>query len=411
MSHEPTSPFSVSRGAPLGAAALALLLAGPLTAQEESGGDSDVHESARHHFRVVTVAEGLETPWSMTWLPSGDMLVTERPGRLRVVRDGELDPEPVAGVPEVRARGQGGLFDVLLHPDFEANRSVYLSFAKPNEDASESTTAVVRGRLSDDLSRLEGVEEVFEARAWAEGTIHYGARMFFDDEGYLFLSVGDRGGDPDLLGDQEAQNPSNHIGTVVRLHDDGSVPDDNPFVDDDDVLPEVWSYGHRNPQGLTRDPVTGRIWENEHGPRGGDELNLIRPGLNYGWPVASYGINYDGTIYTLETHLPGMVQPVWAWVPSIATSGLMVYTGDRFPWWRGNVFSGGLDGRVLSRITLDGERVVSEEELMEEELGRIRDVRQGPDGYIYVAVEDRRGGGTPIVRLEPVESRIQLPTP
>lgn len=395
----------------LGSLGLALLVAAPLGAQPTSSEtDDDVYESARHHFRVVTVAEGLENPWSMTWLPGGDLLLTERAGRLRIVRGGTLDPDPIAGVPEVRVRGQGGLLEVLLHPDFESNRLVYLSFSKPNADGSEATTAVVRGRLSADASRLEDVEEIFEARAWAEGNAHFAGRMFFDGDGYLFLSVGDRGADPDLMEDQPAQSLANHQGTILRLHEDGSVPADNPFVDTDGAMPEIWSYGHRNPQGLFLHPETGEIWANEHGPRGGDELNLVRRGLNYGWPVASYGINYDGSVYTTETHRSGTEPPVYAWVPSIATSGLLVYTGDRFPWWKGNVFSGGLDGEQLSRLTLDGHRVVSEERLLEGELGRIRDVRQGPDGYIYLAVEERRGGRTPIVRLEPVESRIELPT-
>lgn len=396
----------------LAALAAALLVAPPMVAQQSGSatdGD-DVHESGRHQFRVASVVEGLEHPWSIAWLPNGDMLVTERPGRLRIVRGGELAPEPIAGVPRVRARGQGGLLDVVLHPDYASNRLIYLSFAKPNGDASEATTAVVRGRLDADEGRLTGVEEIFEADAWAEGNAHFAGRMAFDRDGYLFLSVGDRGEDPNLMEDQPAQSLANHQGTVLRLHDDGSVPEDNPFVDRSGARPEIWSYGHRNPQGLSFHPVTGELWSNEHGPRGGDEVNVVRRGLNYGWPVASYGINYDGTIYTTRSHLPGTEPPVYAWVPSIATSGLLVYTGDRFPWWRGSVFTGGLNGQVLSRLTFDGHRAVSEERLLEGELGRIRDVRQGPDGYIYLAVDHRQGEPTPVVRLEPVESDIEVPT-
>ncbi len=393
----------------LATAALTLFAAEGLVAQAGESGDDEVFRSGRHDFRTVTVVDGLEHPWSMAWLPGGDMLVTERPGRLRVVRDGTLVPDPVEGVPEVRAQGQGGLLDVVLHPEFETNRLVYLSFSKPNEDASEATTAVVRGQFEGD--RLTDVEEIFVAEAWAEGNVHFAGRMVFDRDGYLFLSVGDRGADPDLLEDQPAQSLENHQGTILRLHDDGSVPDDNPFVDRDVALPEIWSYGHRNPQGLVVHPETGEIWSNEHGPRGGDEVNIVREGRNYGWPVATYGINYQGTIITEETSREEMEPPAYVWVPSIATSGMMIYDGERFPWWRGSVFVGGLAGQRLSRLTFEGHRSLSEEPLLEEELGRVRDVRQGPDGYIYLAIDDRSGQQpTPIVRLEPVESSIELPT-
>lgn len=370
--------------------------------------DDDVHTSARHSFRVVTVAEGLENPWSLAWLPDGDLLVTERPGRLRLVRDGELVDEPIDGVPEVRAQGQGGLLDVVLHPDFASNDLVYLSFSKPNADASEATTAIVRGRLDLDRHALVDVEEIFEADAWAEGSVHFAGRMVFDDEGHLFASVGDRGADPNLLDDQPAQHLDNHQGTVVRLHDDGSVPDDNPFVGRSDAHPEIWSYGHRNPQGLRFHPETGELWSNEHGPRGGDEVNVVRRGANYGWPAVSYGINYSGTIFTRRTEGEGMEHPLYAWVPSIATSGLEIYDGDAFPWWRGSVFVGGLAGEQLSRLTFDGHRAVSEEVLLDG-FGRVRAVRQGPDGYLYLAIDDRTGEPTPVVRLEPEEDRIELP--
>lgn len=370
--------------------------------------DDDARESARHSFRVVTVAEGFENPWSLAWLPDGDLLVTERPGRLRLVRDGELVDEPVDGVPEVRAQGQGGLLDVVLHPDFASNDLVYLSFSKPNDDASEATTAIVRGRLDRGAHALVNVEEIFEADAWAEGSVHFAGRMVFDDEGYLFASVGDRGADPNLLDDQPAQHLDNHQGTVVRLHDDGSVPDDNPFVGRSDAHPEIWSYGHRNPQGLRFHPETGELWSNEHGPRGGDEVNVVQRGANYGWPVVSYGINYSGTIFTRRTEGEGMERPLYVWVPSIATSGLEIYDGDEFPWWRGSVFVGGLAGEQLSRLTFDDHRAVSEEVLLDG-FGRVRAVRQGPDGYLYLAIDDRTGEPTPVVRLEPAESRIEQP--
>lgn len=365
-------------------------------------GQDDIHRSERHAFRVVTVAEGLEHPWSMAFLPGGDILVTERPGRLRVIRNGELLPEPIAGVPEVRARGQGGLLDVVPHPDFAANRMLYLSFSKPNADGSQGTTAVVRARFDGD--RLTDVEEIFEAAAWSNGGNHFGSRIAFDGDGYLFLTVGDRGARPDPTTREQhpAQNLSNHQGTVIRLHDDGRVPQDNPFVGRPGARPEIWSYGHRNLQGLAFHPETGDLWQNEHGPQGGDELNLVLPGRNYGWPVIGYGVQYGGSVIHEGTAREGMEQPAHYWVPSIATSGLMIYTGDAFPGWKGSVFVGGLAGQQLARLTLDGRRVTTEETMLQG-LGRIRDIRQGPDGFIYLAIDARRGGETPIVRLEPTQ--------
>ena len=371
---------------------LFLSLATPVT------GQSPVHRSAYHDYRVVTVVEGLERPWSIAFLPAGDMLVTEKPGRLRIVRNGTLLADPVQGVPEVFAEGQGGLLDVVPHPDFASNRLLYLSFSKPIGDGSGATTAVVRGRFEHD--RLTDVEEVFEAVSQGRG--HYGSRLAIDGNGYLFITVGDR--QAPSRGDLEAhpaQDLSNHHGTTIRLHDDGRIPADNPFVDRADVLPEIWTYGHRNSQGLAIHPETGDIWATEHGPQGGDELNLIRPGVNYGWPVIGYGVNYrTGSAIHEGTHREGMEQPVHFWVPSIATSGLLIYTGDRFPEWRGNLFVGGMGGEQLARLTMDGQRVEIEETLVHG-MGRIRDVRQGPDGYIYLAIDNSEGEPTPIVRLEP----------
>ena len=390
----------------------ALAVAPPLSGQPSGSGavasTSTVYESARHDFRVTTVAEGFDHPWSIAWLPNGDMLVTERAGRLRIVRDGKLLSDPVAGVPRVRVRGQGGLLEVLPHPDFATNGFIYLSFAKPNDDESLATTAVVRGRL--DGNRLVDVDEIFEAKAWARGNAHFAGRMVFDRDGYLYLSVGDRGEAPNLMAGHPAQSLTQHQGTVIRLRDDGRVPEDNPFIGETDAMPEVWSYGHRNPQGLAVHPQTGEVWENEHGPRGGDEVNLIRKGSNYGWPVVSSGINYNGSVYSVETHRPGIESPLWTWVPSIATSGMAFYTGDEFPWWQGSIFVGGLVGERLVRLTLEGERVVSAETLLADVLGRIRDVRQGPDGFLYLAIDDRSGETlTRVVRLEPVAGDVALP--
>ncbi len=380
----------------------ALVLApAPSCAQSAEIDPGVVHQSEHHAYRVVPVVEGLQHPWGIAFLPGGDMLVTERPARLRIVRDGRLLSDPVPGLPEVRVGGQGGLLDVVPHPDFADNRLLYLSYSKPNADGSEGTTAVIRGRFEND--RLNDVEEVFEAQAWTRGGGHHGSRIVFDGNGYMFVTIGDRQAPPrgDLAA-HPAQDLSNHYGTTVRLYEDGRVPADNPFVGVDGALPEIWSYGHRNAQGMALDPETGILWQNEHGPQGGDEINLIEPGKNYGWPVIGYGVNYGtGTPIHEAVRAEGMEQPVHLWVPSIGVSGMMVYTGDAFPAWRGNVFSGGLAGEVLSRVTLDGTRAVAEEFLVRN-MGRVRDVRQGPDGLIYLAIDHRGGDRTPIVRLEPV---------
>jgi len=366
-------------------------------------GQDPILRSANHDYRVVKVADGLINPWSIAFLPGGDMLITERPGRLRLVRDGLLRMAPVEGVPEVLAQGQGGLFDVVLHPDFESNQLVYLSYAKPIGDGTEATTAVARGRFEND--RLTDVEDIFVAESRGRPG-HYGARLAFDEEGYLFVTVGDR--QAPSIGDLEAhpaQDISNHHGTVIRLHDDGSVPADNPFAGESDVLPEIWSYGHRNPQGLAIHPETGDIWITEHGPQGGDELNRILPGLNYGWPVIGYGVNYrTGSAIHDGTLRDGIEAPTHFWVPSIATSGLMIYTGNVFPAWKGSIFAGGLGGQQIARLTMDGQRVVREETILQG-MGRVRDIRQSPDGYIYVAIESRDGLPTAVVRLEPAGAR------
>ena len=380
--------------------ALPLASAGLLLTVAPALAQADVLRSAQHDYRVVTVAEGLVHPWSIAFLPGGDMLITELPGRLRIVRDGVLLPEPVAGVPEVVAMGQGGLLDVVPHPDFASNRLLYLSFSKPKADRERGTTAVVRARFEND--RLGAIEELFEADT--EGRGHYGSRIAFDGDGHFFVSVGDRQAPPS--GDLEAhpaQDLSNHHGTISRLNEDGSIPTDNPFADREGAEPSIWSYGHRNAQGLAIHPETGDVWASEHGPQGGDELNLIQPGLNYGWPVIGYGVNYRSGLAIHEgTQREGMEQPEHIWVPSIGTSGLMIYTGDRFPGWHGDVFAGGLAGHRLARLEMDGQHVVLEETLAPG-LGRIRDVRQGPDGLIYLAIDGEEDEPTPVVRLEPAD--------
>lgn len=382
--------------------AFLLALPLPLTAQ------STTLRVERGPYRVSTVVPALQDPWSMAWLPTGEMLVTERPGRLRVVRNGSLQAEPIAGVPRVRYGGQGGLLDLAVHPDFASNRLIYLSYSKPSADRTQGTTAVVRGRLEG--NRLEGVEEIFEARAWSTGEAHYGSRLAFDGNGYLFITVSDRAVDPLSVPREQhpAQDLSLHQGKAIRLHDDGGIPADNPFVARQDALPEIWTYGHRSLQGLAFHPETGELWATEHGAQGGDELNQIVRGGNYGWPVVGLGVQYGGAPIHASREREGMIQPVQHWTPSIGPSGLAIYSGDRFPEWSGSALVGGLAGLTMARVPLlkvDGENQVGRLERpgLMVGYGRIRDIRVGPDGYIYVALDDRPGGNpTPIVRLEPV---------
>jgi aldose sugar dehydrogenase len=370
-------------------------------------------------FKVVTVVEGLKNPWSMAWLPNGDMLVTERGGTLRIVRNGKLLPDPVPGVPAVRAQGQGGLQEIAVHPNYAQNHYVYLSYAKPGTDPSQGTTALSRAKLEND--KLVDVKEIFEAKAWNNAPGHFGARIAFDGQGHLFMSVGDRMAglfprrpdgamDPNLEG-HPAQNLGSHQGKILRLNDDGTVPQDNPFVGRAGALPEIWSYGHRNPQGLAFNRETNTLWETEHGPQGGDELNLIEKGKNYGWPVIGYGANY-----TLGTEIgarskEGMEQPKAFFVPSIGISGLAFYTGDKFPNWKGNAFTGGMAGnyRQLVRFAFNdaNKSVVANREPLLKDQYRIRDVRVGPDGFLYIAVDNQFSQPTPIVRLEPDASKPQ----
>ena len=371
----------------LAMAALSLGVAGPLAAAERLG----IYESDKHRFHLVKVTEGLEHPWGLAFLPDGRMLVTERPGRLRIVDDGWLVPEPVAGVPEVWADGQGGMLDVALHPDFAENGLVYLSYSSPSDDGDDAATAVARGRLAN--GRLEDVEEIYVAPPRDDGGRHFGSRLVFAD-GYLFVTAGDRG-DAD-----RAQDLGDPAGSIIRLHDDGSVPGDNPFVGRKGARPELYSIGHRNPQGMAREASTGRIYAIEHGPKGGDELNLIEAGVNYGWPVITYGKSYMGFKIGEGTHKEGMAQPVHYWVPSISPSGLMIYDGDRFPGWRGSFFAGALSGELLVRLEVAGSKATVEERLLEDLEERIRDVRQGPDGLIYLLTDHPDGM---LLRLEPAD--------
>jgi aldose sugar dehydrogenase len=381
---------ALSRRVP--AVALAALATASACSDAPAAAQDPVHESERHAFRVVTVAEGLQHPWGIAFLPGGDLVVTERPGRLRVVRGGVLQPEPVAGVPEVWARGQGGLLDVALHPDFASNRLVYLSYSRPGPRGA--TTAVVRGRLDGD--RLTGVEDVIEADAWNQRPVHFGSRLVFDRDGYLYVTVGDRG---EMA---RAQDRGDHVGSTLRLHDDGRVPADNPFVGEAGARPEVYTYGNRNAQGMAVHPVTGQVWQAEHGPRGGDEINLILPGRNYGWPAITHGVNYDGSVITPDTAREGMEQPLHHWTPSIAVAGMTVYGGNAFPGWQGNVFAAALAGEHVARLEFDGTTPVREERLLGDLGHRFRQVVTGPDGHLYLLVDAR---SAPVLRLEPAGGR------
>ena len=348
--------------------------------------------SERVDFAVERVAGGLENPWGMAFLPDGGMLVTERPGRLRLVDASfEIHPEPLSGVPTAFSRGQGGLLDVVLHPDFAENQLVYLSFSYLQDGGAG--TAVARGRLAD--GGLEDTEVIFESNGLGGGGRHFGSRLVFDDDGYLYVTHGDRG-QRDL-----AQDLANHAGSVIRLHDDGRVPDDNPFVGRDDARPEIYTYGNRNPQGIARHPETGAIWAHEHGPRGGDELNILEAGVNYGWPQVTQGVEYaTGMSIGLDEAPEGIASPVHIWTPSIAPSGMAFYDGDAFPEWQGNILVGALAFQLLARLELDGDEVVHEERLLEGGLGRIRDVRVGPDGLVYLLTDASDGG---IYRLSPID--------
>lgn len=360
-----------------------------------------VFKSSVHDYRVVPVVDGFVNPWGLAFLPGGDLLVTERPGRLRLVRGGKLLPTPVSGVPAVVAAGQGGLLDVVVHPNFAQNRYVYLTYSKQVNGGS--TTALHRAKLVND-ALVEG-QDIFVADTRGRPG-HFGSRVAFDGKGHLFMTVGDRQAPPEGdLPAHPAQDLSTHQGKVLRLMEDGTVPKDNPFVGRSGAKPEIWSYGHRNPQGLVVHPTTGAVWATEHGPQGGDELNLVEAGKNYGWPVVGFGVNYGpGKAIHASTMAPGMENAKHVWVPSIATSGLMVYTGDKFPAWKGSVFAGGLAGQRVARLTLDGARADLADNLARN-LGRVRDVRQGPDGFVYVVLDDQQGKPTGIVRLEPVARR------
>ena len=362
---------------------LVVLLALPFAASAQT------YRSQEHSFRVVRVVEGLEQPWSVAFLPDGRMLITEKAGRLRLVMNNELHPTPIGGIPPVTVQGQGGLHDVVLHPDFARNQLVYLAYAARGSDGVG--TELARGRLVG--HRLEDVQILFKQSPKGRSGNHFGGRIVFDRQGYVYLTLGDRG---EM---QRAQRPDDHAGSVIRLHDDGRVPKDNPFVGRQGWKPEKFTLGNRSVQGAALHPQTGMLWTHEHGPQGGDEVNVIRAGVNYGWPVITHGVNYGtGTKIGEGTHKEGMAQPLYYWVPSIAPSGMAFYTGDKFPRWQGDLFVGALRDQMIVRLKLDGEKVVREERLLAGALGRIRDLRAAPDGFIYLLTDEYQGV---LARLEP----------
>lgn len=347
------------------------------------------------HIRVSVVARGIDHPWGMAFLPSGNILVAERGGRFRLIQRGSGQVLSVTGAPAVAEAAGGGLMDIALHPDFADNRLVYFTYAKPApppEGADyHATTALGRGRLNDSEQTLESVEDVFVATAWQTSPGGHGSRILFAPDGSLYMSS------PFRRDDEGPQDGHSHIGKLLRLNDDGSVPDDNPFVDDPDILPEIWSIGHRAIEGLTFHPGSGELWASEHGPQGGDEINIIEAGANYGWPLVTYGRNYDGSRTGHTVGQPGMIQPHLFWVPSIATSGMVFYTGDQFPAWQDHLFVGSLmTGRLpgtghIERIEFNELGELRRESLLTKLRQRIRDVRQGPDGRLYVLTEEVDG--------------------
>jgi len=350
-----------------------------------------------HRVRIVTVVSGLAHPWSLAFLPDGRMLVTERPGRLRVLaKDGSLDPKPVEGLPRVDPQGQGGLLDVAVHPDFGRNGWIYWTYAQRDADGRNGTE-LARGKLAGGPGnyRVEQVQVLFRMQPKSSTGLHFGSRLVFDRKGTLYMTLGDRG---EM---QRAQDLGDHRGKILRLTDEGKPAPGNPFLDDGKARAEIFSYGHRNVQGAALHPRSGELWATEHGPQGGDELNLVRAGVNYGWPVITYGVNYGiGTKIGEGTSKPGMAQPQKHWVPSPALSGMTFYEGDRFPRWRGDVLLGALRGQALLRVRLDGERVVGDEFMLVGSLPRVRDVRTGPDGFVYLLSDQPNGA---LLRLEPAD--------
>ncbi|MCE6992708.1 PQQ-dependent sugar dehydrogenase [Dyadobacter sp. CY323] len=373
-----------------------LLLTASIGLMSNSGIETDTKSAAKlaeADLKVDTVASGLTMPWASALLPNGDLLVTERGGKLRLVKGGKLDPQEISGIPAVLYKGQGGLLDIALHPDYKTTGWIYISYSSPKKDGEEgdddgANTGLMRAKLKDHA--LVEIQQLFKALPNVKANVHYGGRIVFDKKGYVFLSLGERGQK------ENSQDLGRDQGKVVRLFEDGKIPTDNPFVKTAGAKPEVWTYGHRNPQGLIIHPTTGAIWETEHGPQGGDELNIIEKGKNYGWPKITYGIDYDNSIISKDTALAGMEQPVIFWRPSIAPCGMTFVTSDKFKDWKGDLIVGSLKFMQLQHLTVKGNKVTKREVIFDK-IGRVRDVRQAWDGNIYVVLEN----SGKVVRISP----------
>lgn len=348
----------------------------------------EVIESQDQKFGVVKITEDLDNPWGIAFLPDGRILVTERAGSIRIIKDGKLTDERISGVPKVYSQGQGGLLDIQLHPDYANNGWIYLTYSKPGPGGAGTTVA--RTKLQGNT--FTDFQDLFSAQPFTNSGAHFGSRIAFDGKGYIFFSSGERGTM------ENAQTLTNHLGKIIRLHEDGKVPADNPFVNTSNAKPEIWSYGHRNPQGLIYDKENNLLIDHEHGPRGGDEINIIEKGKNYGWPVITYGINYDGSPITKITSKEGMEQPIWYYVPSIAPCGMVKVTSDKYPGWKGNLLIGALALQHISRVEVKDKKYVKHEKLLQD-FARFRALAQGPDGLIYAATESP---GT-LIKLVPVK--------
>ncbi|WP_353721694.1 PQQ-dependent sugar dehydrogenase [Dyadobacter sp. 676] len=378
---------------PLAMGGILLTASFGLMSNSSSDDKRDSRAFSEANFKVDTVAKGLTMPWASALLPNGDLLVTERGGKLRIVKNGQLDPQEISGIPEVYYKGQGGLLDIALHPDYKTNGWVYISYSSPKKEGEEgddggANTALMRAKLKDHA--LTDIQYLFKAMPNVKANVHFGGRIVFDRNGYVFLSLGERGQK------ENAQDLGRDQGKVVRLHEDGKIPSDNPFVKTAGARPEIWTYGHRNPQGLIINPATGVIWEHEHGPQGGDELNIIRKGKNYGWPLITFGIDYDNSIISKDTAKAGLEQPVTYWKPSIAPCGVTFLSNDKYKDWKGDLLVGSLKFAYLQHLTVRGDKV-TKREIIFDKIGRVRDVRMGSDGNVYVVLEN----SGKVVRLTP----------